>query len=120
MNNWCICWFFYTHCSVLFVTLYCCVLFQALEKHKITLVWDQSVLAVIANAYNVHLGISSIKNAVLRQVVRKLSAAQTGGSIRKSSTVRVGGTSNGAAVRLGVILKGDMDYSDIEEEKDLK
>jgi len=83
-------------------------------------VWDQSVLAVIANAYNVHLGISSIKNAVLRQVVRKLSAAQTGGSIRKSSTVRVGGTSNGAAIRLGVILKGDMDYSDIEEEKDLK
>jgi len=108
-----------------FVTLYFCVVFQALEKHKIKLVWDHSILAVLADGYNVHYGARSIKYEVERQVVNRLAAAHERGIIGNGSTVRLSelptaGTRSGAAIRLRVKLKEGMDYVDIEEEKDLK
>ncbi|KDR17967.1 Caseinolytic peptidase B protein-like protein [Zootermopsis nevadensis] len=34
---------------------------EAMEKHKIKLIWDHSVLAVLADGYDVHYGARSIK-----------------------------------------------------------
>jgi ATP-dependent Clp protease ATP-binding subunit ClpB len=98
---------------------------KALEKHKIKLLWDHSILAVLADGYNVHYGARSIKYEVERQVVNRLAAAHERGIIGNGSTVRLselptGGTRSGAAIRLQVKLKEGVDYVDIEEEKDLK
>ena len=113
-SKWCVC-----------QLVFCVVLFQALEKHKIKLVWDHSILAVLADGYNVHYGARSIKYEVERQVVNRLAAAHERGIIGNGSTVRLSElptaeTRIGAAIKLQVKLKDGMEYVDIEEEKDLK
>lgn len=109
----------------MFVTSYFCVVFQALEKHKIKLLWDHSVLAVLADGYDIHYGARSIKYEVERQVVNRLAAAHERGIIGNGSTVRLSelhtaGARSGAAIRLRVKSKEGMDFVDIEEDRDLK
>ncbi|GFG28773.1 hypothetical protein Cfor_10764, partial [Coptotermes formosanus] len=98
---------------------------KALEKHKIKLLWDHSVLAVLADGYDIHYGARSIKYEVERQVVNRLAAAHERGIIGNGSTVRLSelhtaGARSGAAIRLRVKSKEGMDFVDIEEDRDLK
>jgi ATP-dependent Clp protease ATP-binding subunit ClpB len=98
--------------------------FQAMEKHKIKLVWDHSVLAVLADGYDVHYGARSIKYEVERRVVNQLAAAHERGVIGNGSTVKVvefptSGTGIGA-IKIRVKRKESSEYVDIEEEKDVK
>lgn len=62
---------------------------QAQEKHKITLRWDKSVQAVLADGYDVNYGARSIKYEVERRVVNQLAAANEEGTIGKGSIVEI-------------------------------
>ncbi|XP_021923467.1 caseinolytic peptidase B protein homolog isoform X2 [Zootermopsis nevadensis] len=97
---------------------------KAMEKHKIKLIWDHSVLAVLADGYDVHYGARSIKYEVERQVINQLAAAHERGIIGHGSTVKLAelpasGTGS-STIKLWVKQKEGMDYIDIEEERDLK
>ena len=75
---------------------------------EINLVWDRSVLAVLAG-FEVHCSVHSVKKNVRDKVVRRLCAAE-GKKIRgNGSTVRL--STAGATIRLQV--KKGMDYVDI-------
>jgi ATP-dependent Clp protease ATP-binding subunit ClpB len=97
------------------------LVFQALEKHKIKLVWDHSVLAILADGYDVHYGARSIKYEVERRVVNQLAAAHERGIIGNGSIVKLGespasGTGSGA-IKLWVKSKEGAEFIDIEEKK---
>ncbi|KRX80965.1 Caseinolytic peptidase B -like protein [Trichinella sp. T6] len=65
---------------------------KALQKHKIHLTWDQNVLEVLADGYNVRYGARSIKHEIERQVVSKLAAAHERSLINDGSEVRISAT----------------------------
>jgi ATP-dependent Clp protease ATP-binding subunit ClpB len=95
-----------------------------MDKHKIKLIWDHSVLAILADGYDVHYGARSIKYEVERQVINQLAAAHERGIIGNGSTVKLAEvpssrTSSGT-IKLWVKKKEGADYIDIEVEKDVK
>lgn len=94
---------------------------KALEKHKIKLVWDHSVLAILADGYDVHYGARSIKYEVERRVVNQLAAAHERGIIGNGSIVKIGESptsgSGSGAIKLWVKLKEGAEFIDIEEKK---
>lgn len=95
-----------------------------MEKHKIKLIWDHSVLAILADGYDVHYGARSIKYEVERQVVNQLAAAHERGIIGHGSTVKLAelpaSRTSSSTIKLWVKQKEGSDYIDIEEEKDVK
>jgi ATP-dependent Clp protease ATP-binding subunit ClpB len=97
------------------------LLFQAFKKHKIKLVWDHSVLAILADGYDVHYGARSIKYEVERRVVNQLAAAHEQGIIGNGSIVKLGESptsgSETGAIKLWVKLKEGAEFIDIEEKK---
>jgi ATP-dependent Clp protease ATP-binding subunit ClpB len=97
------------------------LVFQALEKHKIKLVWDHSVLTILADGYDVHYGARSIKYEVERRVVNQLAAAHEQGIIGNGSIVKIGESpvsgSGSGTIKLWVKLKGGAEFIDIEEKK---
>lgn len=97
------------------------LVFQALEKHKIKLVWDHSVLAILADGYDVHYGARSIKYEVERRVVNQLAAAHEQGIIGNGCIVKLGESpaseSGSGTIKLWVKLKEGAEFIDIDEKK---
>lgn len=62
---------------------------RAKLKHQIDIIWDRSVLEVLADGYNVHYGARSIKHEVERRVVNRLAAEYEKQSIKAGSVVKI-------------------------------
>ncbi|XP_078601801.1 mitochondrial disaggregase-like [Branchiostoma floridae x Branchiostoma japonicum] len=62
---------------------------RAMNKHKITLLWDRQVLDVLADGYDVHYGARSIKHEVERRVVNQVAVAHERGLIHPGCTLRI-------------------------------
>lgn len=48
---------------------------KATQRHKITLTWDEQVLAAIAEKYDIHYGARSLQHAVDQDIINRLAAA---------------------------------------------
>ncbi|XP_069695264.1 mitochondrial disaggregase-like [Periplaneta americana] len=93
---------------------------RAMDKHKIELIWDHSVVAVLADGYDVHYGARSIKYEVERRVVNQLAAAQERGVIGHGTTVQLvslwpSSETGSAIIKLRVKRRGVAEYIDIDE-----
>uniref|UniRef100_A0A671RAZ9 Caseinolytic peptidase B protein homolog n=1 Tax=Sinocyclocheilus anshuiensis TaxID=1608454 RepID=A0A671RAZ9_9TELE len=64
-------------------------LFQAKQRHNITLLWERPVLELLAGGYNLHYGARSIKHEVERQLVNQLAAAFEQELLPKGCTLRL-------------------------------
>lgn len=62
---------------------------RANEKHKIKLSWDNDVLDVLADGYDVHYGARSIKHEVERRVVNQLATAHERDLIKENSRIHL-------------------------------
>ncbi|XP_066925918.1 mitochondrial disaggregase-like [Clytia hemisphaerica] len=62
---------------------------RAKRKHSIELQWDNDVLDILADGYDVHYGARSIKHEVERKVVNQLAAAHERGLIKAKSVVQL-------------------------------
>uniref|UniRef100_A0A673LW52 Caseinolytic peptidase B protein homolog n=1 Tax=Sinocyclocheilus rhinocerous TaxID=307959 RepID=A0A673LW52_9TELE len=85
-------------------------LFQAKQRHNITLLWERPVLELLAGGYNLHYGARSIKHEVERRVVNQLAAAYEQELLPKGCTLRLtvdgGQEKDGApALRLEVVAE---------------
>jgi ATP-dependent Clp protease ATP-binding subunit ClpB len=109
------------YCSILRFMIFMFLVFQALEKHKIKLVWDHSVLAILAEDYDVHYGARSIKYEVESRVINQLAAAHEQGIIGNGNIVKLGGSpasgSGSGPNNLWVKLKEGEEFIDSEEKK---
>ncbi|OWF44229.1 caseinolytic peptidase B protein homolog [Mizuhopecten yessoensis] len=62
---------------------------QAKTKHNIKLIWDHSVVDVLAEGYDVHYGARSIKYEVERRVVSQLAMAHERQLINKGCVINI-------------------------------
>lgn len=60
---------------------------RAKDKHSITLSWDEEVVTVLTEGYNVYYGARSIKHEVERQVVSQLASAHEAGIIKPKTEI---------------------------------
>ncbi|KTG03373.1 hypothetical protein cypCar_00038233, partial [Cyprinus carpio] len=64
-------------------------LFQAKQRHNITLLWERPVLELLVRGYNLHYGARSIKHEVERRLVNQLAAAFEQELLTKGCTLRL-------------------------------
>ncbi|XP_041055123.1 caseinolytic peptidase B protein homolog [Carcharodon carcharias] len=71
---------------------------KAKQRHDINLQWDQEVMDVLAEGYNLHYGARSIKHEVERRVVNQLAAAYEQELLPHGCTLRIAVESSGMGV----------------------
>ena len=73
-----------------------------MEKHNITLKWDQKVEAMLTNGYDVNYGARSIKYEVERRVINLLAEYFEKGDIHDKTTVEISVNENQSKIILKV------------------
>jgi ATP-dependent Clp protease ATP-binding subunit ClpB len=93
---------------------------NALEEHKVKLVWDDSLLAILADCYDVRYGARSIEDEVGFQVHDHLAAGEMWGVIREGSIVKLckapDSVSECEPIKLLVKVKEDAEFIDVMDE----
>lgn len=92
---------------------------RAKETHMIELKWENEVLLVLAEGYDLYYGARSIKYEVERRVVNQLAAAQERGQLGKGCCVflKTKQDDNGTDIVISVKPKGFSKFVDVIETK---
>jgi ATP-dependent Clp protease ATP-binding subunit ClpB len=79
---------------------------KAMEKHSVTLKWDQAAVDLLTEGYNVHYGARSIKHEVERRVVTQLAQAHENCLLKPKSTIHIVACDN--SIQLKITQKGKL------------
>ena len=82
---------------------------KALERHKVSLKWDRSVCAALADGYNVYYGARSIKHEVERRVVSQLALAQENQDLEEEGCVVKFTVDCENDLKMSIVKKGQKD-----------
>ncbi|XP_038674399.1 caseinolytic peptidase B protein homolog [Scyliorhinus canicula] len=81
---------------------------KAKQRHDINLQWDQEVMDVLAEGYNLHYGARSIKHEVERRVVNQLAAAYEQELLPRGCTLRIAVEGSG----MGMTREQDVEHGE--------
>eukprot|EP00128_Syssomonas_multiformis_P008198 Colp12_sorted_trinity150504_noHs@27603 len=76
---------------------------KASDRHKIGLTWDDGVVELLADEYNIRYGARSIKHAVARRVINQLAYAHENDLVARGDHVHLERDSgSGSTIKLNI------------------